>query len=407
MNHPLLKLKKEAQQLRLSSAEKAAMHAALMRRVHAGAASAPSARPAKSPYFFMMPQFAMPFAALLMVFFAGGGTLFASGTALPGDPLYSVKTMVSEPIRGVLAFSDEDKIAFHTQIAETRLEEAEVLASQNRLEASAVSKLQTNLDVHLTQREELASKGRGEHDSEDHAYTDELGSSIAAHTEVLAAIGTESSSTTTRENSNSLALAVRNASSRGRNTPQIALMMAKSATPTAPSKDAAADVQPMMMTMSASAPAETEASGNEMRRTDVQDESQNKSKKSGGSQQPSRQEKNALALGKRATSSLEALNASVKDLGKDVSDNARAILDARVAGVAELVASGQVSLDVKDFSAASDSFRQAINEATTLKTFIEANKRFDNGILGRLLGSDDSEREHSEGDDRGHGRGDN
>ncbi len=384
------------------------MHVALMSRDRAGNANAPSARPTKSPYFFMMPQFATPFVALLVVFFAGSGTLVASGNALPGDPLYSVKTMVSEPVRGVLAFSDEDKIAFHTQIAETRLEEAEVLASQNRLEASAVSKLQTNLDAHLAQREELASKGRGEHGSEDHTYTDELGSSIAAHTEVLAAIGTESSSTTTRENSNSLALAVRNASSRSRNTPQVALMMAKTAMPTAPStQDAAADAQPMMMTMSASAPAETEASSNEMRRADVQDESQNKSKKSGGSQQSLRQEKNALALGKRATSSLEELNASVKNLGKDVSENARMILDARIAGVAGLVASGQTSLDAKDFSAASDSFRQAINEATTLKTFIEANRRFDNGILGRLLGSDEDESEHSGGDDRGRGRGDN
>jgi len=55
--------------------------------------------------------------------------------------LYPVKVYVNENVQGALAVSDEAKLSYHTDIAEVRLEEAEALASQGKLDASTTRKL--------------------------------------------------------------------------------------------------------------------------------------------------------------------------------------------------------------------------------------------------------------------------
>ena len=57
----------------------------------------------------------------------GGGTVYASTNALPGDLLYPVKVNVAEEIKAAFQFSDEDKAQFAIERINTRLEEIELL----------------------------------------------------------------------------------------------------------------------------------------------------------------------------------------------------------------------------------------------------------------------------------------
>lgn len=63
--------------------------------------------------------------------FGGGGVVYASTDALPGDPLYGVKGLIEET---QLTFSNEEgDLALQYQFAEKRLGEMEALIAQNRL----------------------------------------------------------------------------------------------------------------------------------------------------------------------------------------------------------------------------------------------------------------------------------
>lgn len=387
MNSPLKKLQQEAQLLKLSSTEKAALHASLMKVVHAstGAGDASALRVTPSPFYFFSPQFAMSFAALLVVFITGGTALAAKGS-LPGDALYTIKTNVSEPLMGALAFSNEDKIKFHTEVAQTRLEEAEVLASQNRLDATAAATIETNLDEHLSERSVLTTK---------------LDSSIAAHGDVLLALGESSSSSTTRTNSDAIASKVRFA--RG-TSGTVSLAMAKATTREAapmmaPAAPQATGVSLMMASEASDTVIEDSAAPTTSEENTVSNSKRSSKENvpSSNSSKQSRLEKEALALEKRATSSLETLRQSVKNLKTPVDEDVEAKLDARLARITSFIALGREAMNDKDFESAADNFNEALDREATLSTFIAANQKFNNGILGNLLGNDsrwgDDERE--------------
>jgi hypothetical protein len=59
------------------------------------------------------------------------GTTFASGYTLPGDALYSVKSLV-EDVQHTLAQDEVSLAHLHLQLAEKRLEEAASLINQGR-----------------------------------------------------------------------------------------------------------------------------------------------------------------------------------------------------------------------------------------------------------------------------------
>ena len=71
-------------------------------------------------------------AALVVVLFGGGGTVYASGDALPGDALYPLKTTV-ENVRLTLAGDDRDD-DLYVELAERRLHEMEDLVAEGRFE---------------------------------------------------------------------------------------------------------------------------------------------------------------------------------------------------------------------------------------------------------------------------------
>jgi len=130
----------EAKHVRLSSAERSRIQAALMRAMEARAA-------VPSP-FFMSPVFFRAMVAAAIVLFVGGGSAYAAQGALPGDLLYSIKTGVNEPIEGALAFSAPAKAKWHADVAVTRLAEAEALAQKGTLTASTSAELAANFSEH-------------------------------------------------------------------------------------------------------------------------------------------------------------------------------------------------------------------------------------------------------------------
>lgn len=75
------------------------------------------------------------FASFAVLLLAGAGVSYAAEGALPGDILYPAKINVNEQVLGALSFSKETKVKWATKRVERRLEEAEKLAFEGKLDA--------------------------------------------------------------------------------------------------------------------------------------------------------------------------------------------------------------------------------------------------------------------------------
>jgi hypothetical protein len=91
--------------------------------------------PRKSGLF--MPRLASVLASVLILVLAGGGTVFASQSALPSDTLYPFKLFV-ERVQGVFVFGDENKANFALGLAERRIDEAELEVQESFELAAAI-----------------------------------------------------------------------------------------------------------------------------------------------------------------------------------------------------------------------------------------------------------------------------
>src|SRR6202022_1842364 len=82
-------------------------------------------------------------AAVLLV----SGAVAASAESLPDSALYPLKG-VMENVRGALAFSPSDKLAYHLDLARTRLTEAEAMIARPRIDLAdrALSSLDDQLN---------------------------------------------------------------------------------------------------------------------------------------------------------------------------------------------------------------------------------------------------------------------
>lgn len=127
--------------------------------------------------------------AVLLVAGLGTGTAFAAQGALPGDPLYAIKINAVEPALGALAIGTEAKAQWHAQVAQTRLEEAEELAVAGILNAATSAELAENFDEHNKEAEALAQKVDDEHPGFGAELTAQFDSSLAAHSSILSRLG--------------------------------------------------------------------------------------------------------------------------------------------------------------------------------------------------------------------------
>ena len=130
------KLKRAAGEYRLTAEEKSAMRAVL-----ASAMRGAERRSIASPYMRFVHLSRSVALGVLALVLIGTGTAYASTGALPGDPLYSVKVNVVEPAIGALQTTPEAKAAWQAHLAETRLTEAETLATQDKLSAPVAAQI--------------------------------------------------------------------------------------------------------------------------------------------------------------------------------------------------------------------------------------------------------------------------
>lgn len=91
-----------------------------------------------------------PIAAILIgaLFISSAGISYAAEDALPGDTLYTIKTVLNEPLRGALAVTAHAKAEWASDVAAERIKEAAALAADGRLDASTEEKLQESFDTH-------------------------------------------------------------------------------------------------------------------------------------------------------------------------------------------------------------------------------------------------------------------
>ena len=66
------------------------------------------------------------------------GALAASADSLPDSPIYPLKGVL-ERARGAVTFSPGDKLAYHLDLARTRLTEAEAMISRHRMDLAGTS----------------------------------------------------------------------------------------------------------------------------------------------------------------------------------------------------------------------------------------------------------------------------
>ncbi|HVV15111.1 MAG TPA: DUF5667 domain-containing protein [Candidatus Paceibacterota bacterium] len=210
MNNPLNKLNSAAKNIRLSHDEKAGMRARIFEIID-GAKYAPAPRQRAAvftAYSWFSVRYATALAAVLVIVL-GSSTAYAAKGALPGGILYPVKIYVNEKVAGALAVSDEAKLSYHTSVAQERLEEAETLASQGRLDTSATAQIASNFEEHVAQADVLAQAIEEKDPSAGVEAKLTLDSSLSAHGSILASLGRDSRDTQTQENSDSLAMRVR------------------------------------------------------------------------------------------------------------------------------------------------------------------------------------------------------
>lgn len=79
---------------------------------------------------------------VLFVVLLGGGISISAEKAVPGDILYPVKTHVNEEIRSFAAVTPHAKAVLQVNLAERRLGEVEMLASQDKLNAETQTELE-------------------------------------------------------------------------------------------------------------------------------------------------------------------------------------------------------------------------------------------------------------------------
>ena len=144
----LRNIQSEAEKIRLRSAEKSAMRASIF-----GTPTPVVLH--RSSYVFLSPRYLVPLFVVLVVFIGGGTTSAAQG-ALPGDLLYPVKVSINEKVEVALAPTPAAKAEVQVRLAERRVEEAQKLSSQGRLNKKTAKILSDDFDEHAAQAVALA-----------------------------------------------------------------------------------------------------------------------------------------------------------------------------------------------------------------------------------------------------------
>lgn len=188
---------------RLTSEEKARIRETLHRTMRE--------TPVRSPYllhFSDLPRWAymvsVPFLALLIV----STTVYAARGSLPGDALYPVKVS-TEKVQGVFATSDEEKVKWNEHLAEVRIKEAELLAASDRLSTSTAEAIETDFNSHAEVAKVYREKVSEKDAPRATALSAEFGAALRAHSDRLAELADDATTTPPEGKRNSKKLSER------------------------------------------------------------------------------------------------------------------------------------------------------------------------------------------------------
>lgn len=131
---------------------------------------------------------------IILALMIGSGTSLAAQGAMPGDVLYPVKLSVNERVASWVAVSDEAQADWEVRVATRRLQEAEELSSEGRLDAKALATIEAKFDAHADKVSDRIEEFKAKEDFEaaiEVASNFEV--SLRAHEKILSHMGEEGS----------------------------------------------------------------------------------------------------------------------------------------------------------------------------------------------------------------------
>lgn len=376
MNNQLKHVKKAAQEIRMSEAEKSAMRFALDRAMAEGKAVVGAPSPmsvTRSPYVFtsfFSYQTRMVMAGLLLFVLVGAGTASAAQGALPGDVLYPIKVRVTERVEVALAGNTAAKAAVETKLAARRVEEAEALAAAGKLDVAAGESIAANFDAHVDAARALADEADAGSPGTAAEVKATLASSLQVHGEILSRLGGASDNGPTKESSKVLAVRI---IARAQGPARVAEAGRVFAADASHSKQAAFAVSDpavhssveasssQAMTFAASAP-------DERSQSDL-----------------AHIMKGAVMFKSKAAASLAEAKKVFEGRKSRLASTTAEQLQKEFAAADIYISAGAAMLESGDYEAAAESFGEAVRIGVRLRTLMQADEKLDRGIIPSLL----------------------
>ena len=103
---------------------------------------------------------------LIALMLTAGGTSFAAQNAVPGDVLYPVKIGVNENVKTAVTFGADAEATLQAQLLKERLEEAETLAKEGKLEGELAVTVRNNIQTQFDRTYLASSEANAEVGSE-------------------------------------------------------------------------------------------------------------------------------------------------------------------------------------------------------------------------------------------------
>lgn len=120
-------IKKGAEEIRLTSAERSAMREVLESHMRLNPVATPS------PYWGLRSPFQTVVFAFAVLIVVGGGTSLAAEGTVPGDTLYTLKVSLVEPVAGSLKVGEVAQASWQAELASRRLSEVDDLVASDSL----------------------------------------------------------------------------------------------------------------------------------------------------------------------------------------------------------------------------------------------------------------------------------
>lgn len=188
-------LQNEANKLRMTPAERAAMKARIFGAPVGAIQNSPapvSIAPQPSSYFaynflFLHTRVLAGAFAVVLVF-GGVGTTAAAQGALPGDFLYPVKVSVNEAVEVAFATTPKARAEVSAKQALRRVEEAEALAARGELDPQVGAELAADFESHADTAQKSAEAVAVEDPAAAESLRTKLSSSLAVHGAILATL---------------------------------------------------------------------------------------------------------------------------------------------------------------------------------------------------------------------------